>query len=466
MRNLYTVGASAVALSAALGTGAALAGPALPPRVLSVNVADYNAALLTTANAIVTVPAGIATYALNGGGRTLEINSRLTVTLPPNFTFGSQPALSDTGTTVFTLFSGGINSQSATFVVQTAPLVPGQSATLGTFAIQGATALETPIPVAEALPISMQATNNAEIDNNDLIPFTKGAFASEPGAAATFVGQIQFIDLSSPSLGTLFFASPDTPTVLFAPTAVQAETVDAATSSVQVLQPSGALNALSTADTATLTLAGLFNGIKTAFSSTTVDCLSPIATGTVTASQLTFPSIPVNQEEFLCVTATGTTLLQENVNGFPNVAVAPGTSTDFLGTNANVEFPGIISYTGGGVVNVTNFFTGDDSGYSSLLRVNNAGNGTVSLYALVQPDTGGVPLTGLLGSLGGGIGTIFTEPQVVAVVPGLVLANSGQRSTLQLIVTGDFGDVAASSILVNPAGVVTNVGLTPNEPPK
>ena len=76
------------------------------------------------------------------------------------------------------------------------------------------------------------------------------------------------------------------------------------------------------------------------------------------------------------------------------------------------------------------------SGYSSLLRVNNSGTNTATLFALVQPDTGGVPLTGPLGTLAGGIGTVFTEAQIQTVVPGLDLANSGQRSTLQLIVAG------------------------------
>jgi hypothetical protein len=464
MPKLYLGGASILALGAAIVT--AHAGPPAAPRVVTVNVADYNAAQVTTAGAILTVPAGLATYNLNAGGGTLELNSRFTVTLPPNFSFSSQPSLSDTGTTSFVLITGGVGSQSATFQIETAPLVPGQQATLNSFAISGATALEAPIPVVNALQLTLQATNNAEITNNDASPFSKGAFASEPGARSIFVGAIQFIDLSSPTLGTLFLSSPDTPTAVIGATAIQAQTVDAATSSAAVLSPDGGLNSLSTSDTATLTIGGFFNGIKTPFVSTTSNCQSPISTGTVAVSQASFPDIPINREEFLCFTATGTSLLSENVNGFPSVAVTPGTSTDFLGSNGIVEFPGFIIYTGGGVTDVTNFFTGDDSGYSSLLRVNNAGSGTVNLFALVQPDTGGVALTGSLGSLGAGTGTVFTQPQITAAVTGLDLANSGQRATIQLIISGDFGDVAASSFLVNPGGVVTNVGLERNTPPR
>jgi hypothetical protein len=464
MRGTYVVGASAIALSAALGVGVASAGPVGAPRVVTVNVADYNAAQVTPANGILTVPAGLATYAVNKGS--LEINSRFTVTLPTNFTFSSQPSLSDTGTTAFTLSAGGIGSQSATFVVGVAPLVAGQSATLNSFAVSGATALETPIPKAAALPITLQSTNNAEIDNNDATPLSKGAFASEPGATMISVGAIQFIDLTPPALGTLFLSSPDSPTAVFGATAIQAETVDAATSSVPVLSPSGALNSLSTSDTATYTVSGFFNGIATAFASTTSDCKSVVAGSTQAAgvSSLTIPDVPIDREIFLCVTANGTSLMSENPQGF-SPSAAPGTSTDFLGVNATVEFPGFWLYTGGGIVNVTNFFTGDDSGYSSLLRVNNAGNEPVNVFALVQPDTGGAPLTGSLGSLGGGDGTVFTEPQIAAVT-GLALANSGQRATVQLIITGDFGTVAASSLLVNPSGVVTNVGVQRSGEPR
>ncbi|MEI9982512.1 MAG: hypothetical protein WDN69_04445 [Aliidongia sp.] len=462
MRGVYTVGASAIALSAALGSGAAFAAPLSPHTVSVPIIADYNAAQVTTAGAILTVPAGLATYSVNSG--TLEINSRFTVTLPAGFSFSSQPALTATSGTTFALAGGGIGSQSITYTVGGTPLLPDNSATLTSFAIQGATALESPIPAAAALPISMQSTNNSQIDNNDAAPISKPAFASEPGAAAVFVGAIQFIDLTAPTLGTEFGTNPatDTTTAVLSAIAISAQLQDS-TSTYPVLSPSGSLNTLATTDTATVTISGLFNGISAAFASTTSDCKTPSATGTVAPTQLTIPGVALNAEVFFCVTGDGTSLLQQNPLGF-NPTVTPGTSTDFLGGVVHNEFPGIWTYTGGGVISVTNFFTGDDSGYSSLLRVNNAGAGTVNLFALVQPDTGGVALTGSLGSLGAGTGTVFTEPQIAAAVTGLDLANSGQRATIQLIISGDFGNVAASSFLVNPGGFVDNVGVLA-EPP-
>jgi len=192
MKKLCVIGASALALGAVLGPHAAWA--ATNSRLVTANIADYNAAEVKTAGDIVTVPYGLATYTLISG--TLEVNSRFTVTLPTGFSFSSQPALTDTGTANFTLAAGGIGAQSATFTVTTAPLLPSQSATLTSFAVQGVTALETLTPAAVALPITMQATNNAEIENNDPKPLSAPAFASEPGVEALYGGLTNLIDLS------------------------------------------------------------------------------------------------------------------------------------------------------------------------------------------------------------------------------------------------------------------------------
>jgi hypothetical protein len=457
MQRRYVVGASALALGVALGSTPALAGPAPAARGVSVPVvADYNAAQVKAAGDIVTVNPGLATYTVGTG--TLEVNSRFTVTLPTGFSFSSQPALTGLAPTTFVLSSGGIGAQSATFTVTTAPQASGTVGLLG-FAVQGATALETPIPVAAALPITMQSTNNSQIDNNDAKPLSAKAFASEPGIAVTPDGELEFIDLSSPTLGTLFGSGgADTTTVAIVDLTIGAET-NAPALGPMVLSPDGQGNMLATTDTATITVFGAFNGITGAFAATDDSCAKASATGTVTPSEVSIPGVSLGSLS-VCIVADGTSLLQQDLQGF-SVTVAPGTSTDFLGTATTAD--SLITYTGGGVINVTNFFTGDDAGYSSLLRVNNAGSAASNIFALVQPDTGGAPLTGSLGSVGGGAGTVFSEAQVAAAVSGLDLANSGQRATLQLIVSGaDFSQVKASSFLVNPGGVVDNVGVQPN----
>ena len=439
MMKICPVGVSTLALGAALASSSSFA--ALPRQLVVTTVADYNAALVAQTGGTLTVNAGLATYHVNSGS--LEINSRFTVTLPSGFTFFSQPSLFDhDATSSLTLISGGIGSQTATFRIQGAPVETGDLVEIDSFSVQGATALETLKPVADALPITMQATNNSEIANNDTVPLSAGAFASEPGIKPVFDGAIRFIDLTAPILGTKFGTDPatDSLTAVLAQFSVSPELSDPVTGT-PVLTPSGTPNSLSTSDTATVTVSGLFNGIATTFSSTSPDCTQPLGTGTVSAGTVTYQNVPIDTVVFLCVTADGTQLLQQNPFPAFNPTIAPGTSTDFLGTGCAPSvcsvFPGQWTYFGGGVVQVTNFFTGDDAGYTSLLRANNAGTGPATLYAVVQPDTGGPQLTGLIGTLGAGMGTVFTEAQVQADVPGLNLANSGQRATLQLIVAGE-----------------------------
>jgi hypothetical protein len=195
--------------------------------------------------------------------------------------------------------------------------------------------------------------------------------------------------------------------------------------------------------------------------------LAPIpgVTTSVSTFQISLSGVPIklDGQTFLCMTSSGQTLLPQNLNGFTS-SVAPGTSTDFLSFTPTGQGSGATAYTDGGVVPVGNFFTGDDAGYSSLLRVNNAGAGTVQVFVMVQPDTGGPPLIGPLATLGAGEGTVFTEPQVASAT-GLNLANSGQRSTIQLIIGGNAAEVAATTLLVSPGGVVANVSLAPPPPP-
>jgi hypothetical protein len=152
----------------------------------------------------------------------------------------------------------------------------------------------------------------------------------------------------------------------------------------------------------------------------------------------------------------GATLLQPSTNPYVYTYNA-GSSTDFFGGLAQTTAGNFYTYTGGTSQAVTNFFTGTDSGYTTLLRVNNAGKGTASVIAEFQPYSGGDLLIGDLGSIAPGTGTIFTLAQIEADIPGLDLANSGQRATLTIIGTGLNTNVSASAILVNPGGLINNV---------
>jgi hypothetical protein len=465
MKKLNVVAASAVALSAALASGSALA-----HGTLAVTTANYNAATVAAAGGVITVPWGssaAAVYTVTNNGSlstSLEVNSRFTVTLPTGFSFASSPSLSTNsgvGPTSTALISGGIGSQTATFVIGAAPgnspLPAGGTLTLNQVSVQGATALETPTLPA-GLQITVQSTNNAEITNNDATAVSPSngtpapfAFTSDSGVLATFLGGGGNIDLTPPSLGTLFDIGVDT------------VTIDLGT---VTLTPSGSLSAsgstavVSTADTVGLTVAGFFNGIADVFTTSTPGtCAAPTSkeVGTVSASTLTIPAA-VGLTSDICITANGTTLLQQNVpvaGGF-TAAYAPGTGVaDFVGSTVT-NTTDAVSYTGGNPISVTNFLTGSDAGYTSLVRLTNGSTATDTLFAVAEPYSGGPNLVGSLGTIGAGNGTVFTEAQI-GTATGLALANSGQRATLTIIAIPGGPNVTASGLLVNPGGVVDNV---------
>ncbi|MEI9988033.1 MAG: hypothetical protein WDN69_35980 [Aliidongia sp.] len=200
MKKFNVVAASAVALSAALASGSALA-----HGTLAVTTATYNAASVTANAGTITVPwSGVAgaVYTVSTTGNavatSLEVNSRFTVTLPTGFSFASTPAIAVAAPSAAVFANGGIGSQTATFTIAGAPVPLGGTLTLLQASVQGATALETP---GAKLSITVQSTNNAEINNNDPQPVsaTNGtpAFASDSGVTASFInGGGNSIDLT------------------------------------------------------------------------------------------------------------------------------------------------------------------------------------------------------------------------------------------------------------------------------
>jgi hypothetical protein len=455
MKKFNVVAASAVALSAALASGSALA-----HGTLAVTTATYNAASVTANAGTITVPwSGVAgaVYTVSTTGNavatSLEVNSRFTVTLPTGFSFASTPAIAVAAPSAAVFANGGIGSQTATFTIAGAPVPLGGTLTLLQASVQGATALETP---GAKLSITVQSTNNAEINNNDPQPVsaTNGtpAFASDSGVTASFInGGGNSIDLTPPSLGTSFngsFGVGDT------------STVDIGT---LFLTPSGSLAAdgstasISTTDTATVTISGFFNGIANAAA---VAGGTVVSVGTVTASTITIPAVPVVAGSDIVIVANGTTLMQQNGSpdsnvGFTAFYTPNADVTDFLG-GSQTNTQDRILYAGGETINVTNFLTGSDAGYTSLVRFTNGSSEDNTLFASAQPYSGGPPLVGSLGTIGAGTGTVFTEAQI-GTATGLSLANSGQRATLTIIAIPGGANVTGSGLLVNPGGVVDNI---------
>lgn len=326
---------------------------------LSGTVAEYNAAQVRENQGMVTVPAGMVTYTANTA---LPVGTCFDITLPRGFDFAAStlPSLSNSAAT-FTLLSYG--GGRARFVVATAEVPASSTIVLGSYAVHGAGALGTIIPVASALPLTMQAIG---IDPQPL-PFPE--FASDSGIQAVFVGAIQFIDLNAPSNGTEFGTGNDSPTGVLSAIEITSERNDYASGSVPLLSPDGSPNTLAPDDTATVEFPGVLYQGLTVFSSTTSSCTTIFAKGTVTPHALIFPGIPVNNQEiFFCATSTGKG--QMDLLGYPTegeyfVATGnPGFNTfevlpahsgdDFSpSTNVNIEYPGLMCYSYGNT-NCTN----------------------------------------------------------------------------------------------------------------
>jgi hypothetical protein len=343
----------ALVLPAALVVCIAQLSWAVPPPVggsMSGSVAEYNAAQVRDNIGVLTVPAGKVTYTANTA---IPVGTYFNVTLPAGmqFTAPTLPTLTNSAAT-FTLVSS--NGSTAKFQVATAAVAASSTVVLGGYTVRGAFALETVTPVANALPLTMQAVG---IDPQPL-PFPE--FASDTGVQAVFVGAIQFIDLSPPSNGSEFGTGiDDTPLAVISAIAMSAEVVDPVTGSTPILSPNGGPNTLDEYDTATVMFPGALYANFTAFSSNTSDCLTSLTQGKVTSNAMVFPGIPINKEVFFCVKGTGPQpiqLLDFPGGGGYGVGAGPGFTTfelipshpsdDYLtSTNVNIEFPGLICYT-------------------------------------------------------------------------------------------------------------------------
>jgi len=462
MRRSNVLGVGATALLIALSGSGALAGTVTAP------IVDYNAAQVLAAGGVVTVPLGStvanAVYTVSPGPGLPQF-SNFVVTLPSGFLFQSLPtptiftAGAPDNDVVVDVIAGGIGANSVTFQFSAGAFgVPGSSTIVfPAFSVSGATALESRYG-GDPLPMSFEALNH------DAAPVSVPVFAHALGSVPEIVTPgIGAIDLTSSPPGTAFIADGDTVagSGLVAVFTVKTEHTDPLNGNAPVLGPTGLVNSLDPADTVNVTVAGNFTGIAAAYAGPAAGaCATGVAagafTGTVGSGSLSFTGVPLDTPLQICMIPDGTTLLQPGTTPYV-VTYGAGSSTDFF-TGLPQSTPyNFYTYTGGTVQAVSSFFTGADAGYASLLRVNNAGTGTAQLVAEFQPWSAGPTLVGDLGSLEGKSGAIFSVAQLEAAVPGLSLANSGQRATLTIIGSGANTNVNASSILVSPGGAINNV---------
>jgi hypothetical protein len=461
MRRTTLAAASATALLAALsGTDVLAAGFVTSP------LADYNAALVKAAGGKLTVPfdtplpSQIYTVANDGG---LSTGSGFTITLPSNWVFVTSPNPISSSGGLFeqtTGLSGGTNSIS--YKVATSIIPPGATVSIGGFSISGASQLETPF-ASPVLSMTIQATGSI-FGLDDAAPIEVPVFINAPGAVLKILRTGGGgINLASIPPGTQFVAdavsSADAGAV--ATLVVATERTDPLNNGAMVITPAGVPNTLNPNDSVSITVKGDFTGIESAYASPTIGTCAAATPagaygGSVTREALVFAGVPIDKPVQICIVPDGETLMQPGTKGY-TFSYAVDSGTDFTAGLSQTMADSGFTYVGGSAQIVSNFFTGADSGYASVLRVSNAGKGAASLVAEFQPYSGGNLLVGSLGTIAAGTGTTFTLAQLEAAVPGLSLANSGQRATLTLVGSGVNSNVSASAILVEPGGLLGNI---------
>ena len=325
---------------------------------LTGSVAEYNAAQVRDTSGQLTVPTGMTTYTANTA---ITVGTTFNVSLPAGmeFTTPNLPGLSSSDET-FQLVK--ISGPTAQFVVLTSDNAATSTITLGSYSVKGASALQKIVPVANALPITMQAVG---IDPQ---PLAFPEFASDSGIQAVFVGAIQFIDLKPPSNGNEFGTggATDSPVGVLSAIAVSTEVQDYTTHATAILGPDGQPNTLADYDTVTIAIPGALYGGMHVYSSITSQCNSKFTEGTVTSDALIFRNIPLNREIFFCTESTGKEMMK--LIGFPSGGFITNTSPAFTtveivashpyddyltSTNVNIEYSGNMcySYSGGACVN-------------------------------------------------------------------------------------------------------------------
>ena len=398
MANIRVVWAGMVAMAMVLGGPESFAkGTVTAPLV------DYNSAQVALANGVVTVPFGTtianAVYTVATGTQ-LELNSLFTITLPSGFVFQSvPPVVAGPGATTFTLVSGGIGSNLASYQIAGAAIPAGVTLSVGAFTVGGATALEGPHDGDTPLAMTFQSTNNGTSSNNDTAPVSVPVFTHAGGSLPdTIIPGSGLINTGSTPPATQFVPGGATIATSgqVATFAINTESLDPFNSNAPVLTPLGSANSLNTADTANITVEGDFHGVASAYADPTITtCASAVPagsiTGTVTTASLIFNSVPINTPVRICMIPDGVNQLDPSTKPFAYTWTAGSGVTDFFGGLTQTTAGNFYSYGGPPLPQVAfspSAIPPDGATQSSMtVTIINPGHNSTALTGVAFSDT-------------------------------------------------------------------------------
>jgi hypothetical protein len=409
-------------------------------------------------------------------------STNITLTLPAGFTFTNAPTVScapgSTTTTCSVTGTGSpVGSSTFTFTVNYIATGAGTSSALfigvpgAAFNFSNATALQAP---TAALLLNASSTDpNWVVASGANTPFAASASALNfvTSAPATPLFGVMVIDVGTTGLGKQFIqgASSNPDTLL-----ADIGGLTLGTSGTSPTDATGVTAFSFGGAPATITLAGVFNGIASAYLApqnltspvTTCAATAPAGSfpGTVAATTIIVPNVPIigpgpGVVQEICLTASGTSLIGPNL--------LPPAATASVGSFADQTAPAptlldIWNYNGS-VQQI--LYSGSFTGYPLFERITNNTNQPVTTVVAVQPDTGAGGVATLT-ALPGNSNVLVPVTTGIIVPSGVTLDTTGRANLLFLtkgaICVNNAGgptcEVSVSQFWVNPGGVITLVG--------
>jgi len=203
-----------------------------------------------------------------------------------------------------------------------------------------------------------------------------------------------------------------------------------------------------------ITVSGSLSGISTVYAIATAvatTCATAAPSGAFTATpgstSATLTGLSVSTFQ-VCAIANGSSVLS---NG--TITVRGVITTSNNGTVTGTTTSNAVGYSG--TVRTSNYFVGATGGYSSFAYAVNSGTSASTTLVSVRRSDGATSI-GSLSSLAAGASALYGASDINTAIGSTFLGDASSRAQVTFL----FGSssVKMTGLLLNPAGVVTNMG--------
>jgi len=377
---------------------------------------------------------------------TLTTGNFVTFSLPSGMTFAANPTVGFSAgvNLALTLSTGGSGAASTVYQVTAASsgstnisLTGIQVSGLQTYVSTNSTA--TSFNITATVPADT-ATQQGSAGLTIVANITDAATATQAAGAA------QTIDVASG--GNRFVSG--TGTALFAPLGTVAFT----NAAIAPNDVSGGSGVSMGSQGGSITVSGSLSGISTVYAIATAvatTCATAAPSGAFTATpgstSATLTGLSVSTFQ-VCAIANGSSVLS---NG--TITVRGVITTSNNGTVTGTTTSNAVGYSG--TVRTSNYFVGATGGYSSFAYAVNSGTSASTTLVSVRRSDGATSI-GSLSSLAAGASALYGASDINTAIGSTFLGDASSRAQVTFL----FGSssVKMTGLLLNPAGVVTNMG--------